>query len=148
MITYNDLNKIAEEMCEISPGDWLSAEGIPPEILKEYTDKKLEATRLMILMDGSAEGVEGTLAASTCASFQTGWEAHKRFGAGVSVMRGLVGMLRESQAIAQRTTTMGNALAESLNLAVDCLQQDTDPQSTLDQIQAILVTGYKEAYPE
>jgi hypothetical protein len=57
-------------------------------------------------------------------------------------------MLRESQAIAQRTTTMGNDLAESLNLAVDCLQQDTDPQSTLDQIQAILVTGYKEAYPE
>jgi hypothetical protein len=144
MITYNDLNKIAEEMCEISPGAWMEAEGIPPEVLKEYTDKKLEATRLMILMDGSPTGVEGTLAASTCASFQTGWEARKRFG----VDRGLRLQLNDAIAIANRTTTMGNALANGLNVAVDALQSGSDVDAALDQIQAILVTGYKEAYPE
>jgi hypothetical protein len=145
MITYEDLNGIAKDMCSVDPPAWLEAEDIPVEVMREFVAHKLEATNIMLAMVGPDGDDSTVLSASTAASFQTGWEAHKRFGFPPAWVQNVLG---EALGVAKRTTTMGNALAEALNVAVDCLQRGTDADAALDQCHAILLAGQKEAYPE
>ncbi len=63
-------------------------------------------------------------------------------------IRGFVAAMAKSLETLERTTNLGNALSEGLDVAIGALQNGTDAQVALDQIQAALVSAWQANYPD